>query len=185
MIEKLYTKYFQKSKSFLYPALGIRKQAPFIPLNTYVSIEGDINAKDMKLVCVFESNESKIYKDFEAENILSNPLFLKKIESNDNIIYIFNFEIYKADWFNFLSGKYSKFSKVLKMAIKKYYGEKSIEYQYIETYLFPENHFDIYSKLLHMNYEVISASGELCDKFNLEKETLKIPMKYLESSNKI
>jgi hypothetical protein len=180
MIDKLYGKYFQKSRSFLYPALGIKKSSAFNPTGTYICIDGMIEADEMKLVCAFKKDESAKFKDFEEQMLLSNPLFLEKIDVENTSLYIFSMEIYKADWFCFLLGKYSKLSSVLKKAIKAYYGDKSAEYKFIDTYLFPEKYFEIYAELLELDVKTLKQTGELCDPCDIEKETLKIPVKDLE-----
>lgn len=184
MIEKLYGKYFQKSRSFLYPALGI-KRGKFIPSGTYISIKGLIEPEDMKLICTFKENNSEEFKAFEDHMLITNPLFSEKMKTENGNIYIFNLEIYKNDYFYFLVGKYSQFSSVLKRAIKMYYGEKSAEYNYIETYLYPEKHFEHYAKLLDVEVETLKNLGELCDSFDLEKETLQISTEDLEMLTKI
>jgi hypothetical protein len=69
---------------------------------------------------------------------------------------------------------------VLKRAIKTYYGDKSSEYKYIETFLFPEKYFSVYAKLLDVELKVIEEIGELCDPCDMEKENLKIPVEDLE-----
>jgi hypothetical protein len=117
--------------------------------------------------------------------LLSNHLFVEKIPVKDYNLYVFDLEIYQADYFNFLLGKYSRLSAHLKRAIKNFYGEKSAEYKYIETYLHPEKYFEVYAKLLDIDVETLKASGELCDPCDLNKETLKIPQEDLEVINKI
>jgi hypothetical protein len=179
MIDKIYNKYFQKSKSFLYPSLGIKKST-FGPENTYLSIEGLIPADDMKLICVYKNNESEKFKKFEEQNIISNPLYVKTLNIDEKNIYIFDLYIYRNDWLYFMLGKYSKFSNVLKKAIRSYYGESSAEYKYIHTYLNPEEYFDNYAKLLEVDIETLKNIGELCDPCNKEKENLKIPLENLE-----
>ena len=74
MIDKIYGKYFQKSRSFLYPALGI-KRGKILPSDTYISIKGLIGAEDMKLICLFKDVESESFKQFEDQMLISNPLF--------------------------------------------------------------------------------------------------------------
>ena len=117
--------------------------------------------------------------------LISNPLFVEKIQIKDYNIYIFDLEIYQNDYFNFILGKYSKLSNVLKKAIKSYYGENSAEYKFIESYLFPEKYFEVYAKLLDINVETLVNLGELCDPCDIEKETLKIPVEDLELLKKI
>ena len=184
MIKSLYGKYFQKSKSFLYPAIGIRRTSKIQPTGVYMAIEGHVNPEDMKLVCTFDKKQSKEFKDFELNMLIENPLFDEKIETEKYMVYIFDFSIYKYDWFNFILGKYSKLSNVLKKAIKNYYGETSNEYQYMDTYLHPEEYFGKYSELLDVSIDSLENIGELCDACDIEKETLIIPKEYLEELKK-
>jgi hypothetical protein len=185
MIDKVYGKYFQKSRSFLYPALGIKRTSNKLPSGTYISLEGKIGAEEMKLICSFLHDESEEFKTFEEQMLIGNPLFIEKLRVKEYNLYIFDLEIYQADWFNFILGKYSKLSAHLKRAIKTYYGEKSAEYKYIETYLYPEKYFETYAKLLNINVDILIKGGELCNPSDLEKETLKILVEDLESLNKI
>lgn len=184
MIKSLYGKYFQKSKSFLYPALGIKKTSKYFPINTYLSIEGYIGPEDIKLICLFNKKESKDFLDFETAFLIENPLFSEKIETDSHYIYVFDFSIYQNDWFSFLLGRYSKLSSVLKKAIKTYYGESSSEYQYMDTYLYPEEYYVEYSNLLDVDVDFLKNIGELCNSCDIEKETLKIPKEYLERIQK-
>ena len=154
-MNKLYSDYFQKSKSFLYPLLGVKKTNANSPLNTYISIEGYISADEIKLICTFKNDKSDRFIDFENNILLSNPLFENKYQIKDYNIYIFNLEIYKEDFFNFILGKYSKLSTILKRAIKTYYGETSAEYKIIETYLNPEKYFELYAKLLDVDVKLL------------------------------
>jgi hypothetical protein len=185
MIEKLYGKYFQKSRSFLYPILGIKRTSANIPKGTYISLEGLIGPEDMKLICVYPVNESEGFKAFENQMLIGNPLFSEKMQVSNTNIYIFDLESYKIDWFNFILGKYSKLSNPVKRAIKTYYGEKTAEYKYIESYLYPEKYFETYANLLEVDIATLENIGELCDACDLEKETLKIPVEYLELLTKI
>lgn len=180
MIESLYTKYFQKSRSFLYPALGIKRTAHFSPSGTYVAIEGLIEPEDAKLVCAFKEDQSAGFKSFEEQMLLSNPLFHQVLTIHEYNLYVFDYQTYTEDWFSFLLGKYSKLSNVLKRAIKNYYGENSSEYKYIETYLYPDKYFEVYGKLLDVEPAMLKKVGELCDPCDLEKEILKIPVADLE-----
>jgi len=184
MIESLYTKYFQKSRSFLFPALGIKRTSNFSPSGTYVSLEGLIQPEDIKLICAYKEDSSEGFRIFEEQMLLSNPLFVQVLHIRDYNLYVFDFQTYTDDWFNFILGKYSKLSNVLKRAIKVYYGENSSEYQYIETYLYPEKFFDVYAKLLDVDVRTLKKIGELCDACDLTKENLKIPVGDLEMLQK-
>jgi hypothetical protein len=180
MIESLYGKYFQKSRSFLYPALGIKKSSSTHPTGTYLSLEGRIGPEDMKLICSYNNCETDGFKAFENKMLLTNPLFEQVIQVQDYKLYVFDYQTYKDDWFNFLLGKYSKLSTVLKRAIKVYYGENSSEYKYMDSYLYPEKYHSLYAKILDVDIKTIKSSGgELCDSCNIDKETLKIPIEHL------
>lgn len=179
MIDKLYGKYFQKSRSFLYPALGI-KRTGIKPDGTYVSLEGKINPEDVKFICTFKEDVSEEFKTFEEQMLIGNPLFVEKIQIKDFNIYVFDLDIYQSDYFYFLLGKYSKLSNVLKRAIKNFYGEKSAEYKVLDTYLFPEKYFESYAKLLDVDIDILKKTGELCDPCDIDKETLKIPVEDFE-----
>lgn len=185
MIKRTYGKYFQKSKSFLYPALGIKKNDKFSPTGTYLSIKGLISSEDVKFICTFDKDESEAFKYFENAMLLENPLFSEKIIMDSYNIYVFDYEIYLNDWFNFMLGKYSKLSPVLKRAIKSYYGERSSEYDYIETFLYPEEYYGTYSKLLDVEVETLKEIGELCDPYDPEKETLEISLENLNTFKKV
>jgi len=185
MIDKLYGKYFQKSRAFLYPALGIKKGSYITPSGTYISISGKVEPEDVKLICTFRDDKSEGFKSFENQMLLTNPLFLNQVQVKDFNLYVFDLEIYQSDYFNFLLGKYSKISSHLKKAIKNYYGENSAEYKFIETYLYPEKYFETYAKLLDVNVNLLKRVGELCDPCDLDKEILKIPAEDLESLTKI
>jgi hypothetical protein len=185
MIPSLYTKYFQKSRSFLYPALGIKRTAHHSPSGTYIALEGLVGPEDLKLICTFKDDNTDGFKSFEQQMLLSNPLFSSIVHIQDYNMYLFDFSGYQNDWFNFIMGKYSKFSTPLKKAIKLYYGENSSEYKYMDSYLHPEKYVEVYAKLLEVDPQVLKEVGELCDSCDLEKETLKIPVEHLENLKKV
>ena len=179
-MNSIYSKYFQKSKSFLYPILGIKKGSYTAPTGTYIAIESLIDAIDVKLICTFKQEDTAEFKNFEEQMLITNPLFDRIIELEGYKLYIFDLKVYESDWFNFLLGKYSKLSSTFKKAIKSYYGEKSAEYEYMESYIFPEKYFDVYAKLLDVDVVDLKKIGELCDHCDLDKETLTVPIKSLE-----
>lgn len=185
MIDKLYGKYFQKSRSFLFPLLGIKRGSSFTPQGTYLSIDGLIGPEEIKLICSYKHDESEEFKHFEEQMLIGNPLFFKKIEMQHSDLYVFSLEIHQADYFNFILGKYSKLSNVLKRAVRSFYGEGSANWNYMETYLFPEKYFNVYATLLKMDVDDLIRVGELCDACDMEKETLKISVEDLAVLKKI
>lgn len=185
MIDSLYGKYFQKSRSFLYPAVGIKKSSNYSPTGTYVAIEGIVKPEEMRLACSFKETGTAGFKAFEEQMLLSNPLYASTIHVQDYGIYLFDFSLYDVDWQHFITGKYSKFSTALKKAIRQYYGQNSQEYKYMDSYLFPEKYYSIYAKLLDVDQDTIKEVGELCNVPDLEKETLKLPVEHLENLKKV
>lgn len=184
MIDSLYTKYFQKSRSFLYPALGIKRTAHHSPSGTYIALDGLVGPEDMKLICTYRGDTTEGFKSFEEQMLISNPLFSSTLQVDDYNLYLFDYSTYQPDWFNFIMGKYSKFTNPLKKAIKLYYGEQSVEYKYMDSYLNPDKYFEVYAKLLNVSSDVLKQVGELCDPCDLDKETLKIPVEHLENLKK-
>jgi len=185
MITSLYTKYFQKSRSFLYPALGIKRTSHHAPSGCYIALDGLVAPEDMKLICTFKEDKTEGFKSFEEQMLLSNPLFSSIVHVEDYNMYLFDFSGYQNDWFNFIMGKYSKFSTPLKKAIKLYYGDNSSEYKYMDSYLHPEKYFEVYAKLLEVDAHILREVGELCDSCDMDKETLKIPVEHLENLKKV
>ena len=69
-LNSVYTKYFQKSKVFLYPLLGIKRGVSVVPIETYISWKGYYNSEDMKLICVYDVRTDEEYKNFERNVFL-------------------------------------------------------------------------------------------------------------------
>ena len=105
MIDSLYGKYFQKSRSFLYPALGIKRTSNFSPSGTYLAIDGLIEPEDMKLICTFKEDTSSGFKIFEEQMITTNPLYSQTISIQDYNLYLFDYETYANDWYSFSLSK--------------------------------------------------------------------------------
>jgi len=183
MIKNLYQAYFQKSKTFLFPALKISRNSSIQVSQTFISWEGLYKPEDKKLVLVYEDTDTPAFIAFEAKVLRSHPLFFTDYKTSDGKrIYVYDYAVLHKDWDNFLAGKYSRLSKELKKAILEYYGKKSMEYEYVASYLFPEEFFDIYAELLDIKIDILEKVGELCDVYNPEEETCKISVELLESS---
>jgi len=179
MIKTLYKDYFQKSYTFLYPLLGFKKNSAFKPAQTYVSWSNtedgndNITINDKKLICVYEIDDSQEWHNFETKSLLCHPMldFVQKIDSN-RMAFVFDLHMFKNDFDNFTIGKYSKFSEKGKKLITDYYGIHTPEWVYIESFLFPKKYFKAYAEILLVPYDTLQKVGELCDKYNLERETL-------------
>ena len=64
-IKSIYAKYFQKSKMFLYPLLGIKKGVDIVPSETYITWGNSIKPEDMKLICLYHPIEKKGFNDLK------------------------------------------------------------------------------------------------------------------------
>jgi hypothetical protein len=179
-IQSLYKNYIQKSRIFLYPALGI-KRGSNSPIEIYAAWEGMYKAEDCKLSCLYHLRNDAEFRAFEKMKLFGNPLFHDfKLTPDDKAVYVFDFSKYKSDWNCFIRGQYSKMSTEHKNKIKAFYGSKSPNYAYIESFLHPDKYFGMYAQMVNVKEEVLKDVGELCDKPDLEKETLNISIKSLE-----
>ena len=173
VIDALYRKYFQKSKIFLYPLLDIKRGTSVVPKDTYLSWNDTINSEDMKLVCVYYVRTDQEYLQFEKNVLLKHNRLIDLVKVNDETLVVtFNFSDLSNDWINFLNGKYSKMNTKIKSKILNFFDKKSGNYAYVESYLYPEKHFQTYANLLNVDVEMLKSVGELCNKPDLEKESL-------------
>lgn len=170
MIKDIYRKYFQKSFTFLYPLLGITNKN-YKPSQTYIEWEGVCTKDDRKLICVYKRESSDEWRDFEREYLMNHAMLDYCIPVDDNkIVYVFDFNIYKNDYDNFVNGKYSKFTTLAKKFLTTYYGIHTPEWVFVESYLFPESYFTEYAKVLGIDVSILKKVGELCDIYDYEKE---------------
>lgn len=186
MIKTLYRDYFQKSKTFLYPALKIARNSSIQVSETYVSWEGMYTPEDCKLILRYDDVHTEAFQAFELKVLMAHPLYFTRHEimDSDTAVYVYDYSILKKDWAYFLQGKYSQLSKDLKQAILTYYGKNSHEYKYIASFLLPEDFFPVYAELLDVQVDLLIKVGELCDPYNVDKETCKISVELLASSAK-
>lgn len=170
--------YHQKSRTFLYPLLGISAIAKFKPLQTYIDWIGYVSPDDVKLVAVYNTDYPD-FNNFENTILFRNPLFSKvyTLENNQKA-YIFDFKIYESDWNHFLNGSYSKFSFNNKTVILKYYSSSVDKTGWIESFLYPESYHEQYAGLLADPDDIqnmlvnVKSSHELCNKYDSIKERL-------------
>lgn len=174
MMKDLYKKYFQKSTTFLYPFLKLKKGQHPRPKKTYISFGDSIHYTDRKLICVYETKDTDVWRDFEASILMTHPMLdsVILIEEENSVVYVFDFDTpdLKDDFDNFIIGKYSQFSKEGKKRITDYYGIQTAEWVYIESYIHPKKYFKTYAKILSHPIEELQKVGELCNKYNSEKE---------------
>lgn len=180
-IDSLYRDYVQKSRLFLYPALGIPRGHSVTPIETYVGWEDRFTPKDCRLICAYHLRNDDEFKLLEKVKLAGNPLFEEFIQTDDKTgVYIFNFEDHAEDFKQFAAGKYSQFSKTHKAKILSFFKKYAKHHVYIESYLYPKKFIPIYAELLavskvdvpYMN-RLLTSVGELCSKPDMEKEYLK------------
>jgi len=170
---KLFQTYFQKSKVFLYPLLGIGKGSRYVPKETYMSWKDLYNINDMKLCCVYKEKCTESYIKFERNKLLKNKDFLdyKKLEKETHL-YIFDMRMYPQTWLAITEGMYSKVNEREKQKILNFFGDKGVIGQTVESYLYPDYYHEDYAELLNVDLEFLQKVWEVCDKPNLKKETL-------------
>lgn len=185
MLNQLYSQYFQKSKCFLFPLLGIRKTEHTASLTTYISWDNVYGIDQLKLIVLKKDGiDTMSYHSFEKIHLLSNKYFERLVYvDNNSIVYIFNLQQFEEDWKCFLAGKYSKFSYYSKHLIKKYFQIASDEWQYMESFLYPSKYWDTYAELLYdirdrpAGLTLIKSVGELCNIYNPDMEQLTVVRK--------
>ena len=175
VIKKLYSKYFQKSRTFLMPILGIKKNTEYPSINSYMCWEDVYLLTDYKLVLTYYTRDDAKWDNYLLNILMNNQMFDEYHEIDGEIIAVsFDLNSRKEDFENVLFGRYSKLSKMTKARIRDFYGYDSPEWAYLESFLYPDKYLDTYSKLLAVDPEHIKHTGELCDKPNIDLETLKL-----------
>ena len=173
-LNSVYRKYFQKSQVFIYPLLGIKRGAAYVPNATYIAWEENSTiSEDMKLVCVYENDETNTFEVFVKTVLLKHPRLFGYVKADSKTsVFTFDFSDLVEEWANFLNGKYSKINLNLKAKILNFFDPQSGNYQYVKSYLYPEKYFNEYADLLNTDVELLKSVGELCSKPNLNKEIL-------------
>lgn len=175
-----YTKYFQKSKVFLYPMLGLEKGADFVPAETYVCWKDVYTPADYKYICIYEEERTPDFIKFEYNVLRENKYFENRFINNADgrHIFIFNYIDFKYDYDMFIDGRYSAFSQETKNRILKYFRNIGKISENIKSFLFPDKYHKVYAKAFKVKEELIKEVHEVCSKPNMQKETLleKIPL---------
>jgi len=157
--------------------LGIPRGVSVTPIETYVAWKDNIDAEDGWLICTYHLRDDLEFIKFEKTALLGNTLFEDfKIGDDGNGIYVFNFTKYMKDWDNFLRGKYSKFSPILKNKIRNWYTGNS-NLVYVDSFINPAGYYAIYAELLGVNIEHLKVGVELCPSPEISTETLIMSIK--------
>lgn len=185
MIVSLQNEYFHKSWSFLFPLLGLRRDQESWerPVSTHIAWSDRYQPEDRRLIVVYENHNHDPWYLYLSSNICALKSFeqLYTTQNEEHIIAVFNLEHRKEDMDAFLSGKYSRMSDEARNVIRQFYGVTSTQWAYLETFLYPEKHFRTYAILLgqgepgtSITEESLREIGELCDPYDLAKETLQL-----------
>jgi hypothetical protein len=170
-IKKLYTKYAQKSKIFLYPILGIKRGGSVTPVETYLEWVNKYTKQDRKLICLYHLRDDNEFKNFEKRVLLAHPKFENfHYTENNQGIYIFDYEPDKDLYDKVLQGKYSQIKKEYKEKILDFFSNNKGSMIYIDSYLNPEKYMADYANLLGVNLELIKSVGQLCELPDEDKE---------------
>ena len=174
-MKKIYSDYFQKSKVFLYPLLDIKKGVRFVPSQTYLSWNDNYVLDKNKFICLYKIEPG--LEDFIifSDEVLKKNTFYEsyyKIDEETHL-YVFDFWPFKKEVKKFVNGQYSKFAGSIKNRITRFFGNIGTISEYVESYLYPENFYEDYSKILKIPIEDLKDVGELCDKPKLEKDNFK------------
>ena len=174
---ELYTKYFSKSYTFLYPLLGLDSKQVCKPLATYLAIDDTISIVDRKLTLIYEFVDTPEWQRFKDVYIKSHyqydDMFDITIKGEDRIAVVFDFTTFAEDFDTFLAGQYSKFTPLSKKTIMQYYSSSPTLHEYLESFLYPQKYYSIYSSLLDVPTSALEEVVELCNRPDFDKETLK------------
>lgn len=179
----LYRKYFQKSKIFLYPLLDIKRGTSVVPIQTYIGWHNYYKPEDMKLIATYHVRKDQDFLKFDKNILLNHHRLTDYTKLNEETaLYTFDFTDMERDWSLFMQGRYSEINKKTKLQIRNFFEKDSGNYMYVDSYLFPENYFEVYSELLGIAEERLRSVGELCPLPDLDKEILVAEPENLEKT---
>tara|TARA_R100001463_G_scaffold107890_1_gene162468 strand:- start:306 stop:866 length:561 start_codon:yes stop_codon:yes gene_type:complete len=176
-MKQIYKSYFQKSKVFLYPLLGIKKGIEYVPIETYITWGDNEITPKYSLICIYLTEEGpaahKSFQSFAKYELQKNELYHSEYERDTLKVFTFDLSFFKSDIENFKKGKYSEFSTITKKIIMDFFGNTGTIGEYMESYLYPEKYYEVYSKILKVSTSLLEEVKELCDKPDLKKEDFK------------
>lgn len=175
----LSTKYFQKSYHLLLPFTGIPREGTFKPSNTYLySVDEQLDdISNCYLIVTYDKNNNPLYKEYEKQVLLKCENLVSCYITDNHYVYIFNVIEWANEVYNFLEGKYSKFSDKAKLHILKWAGGSQLSRRKIEGFtvhvaLCPEYyHEDIAKELGYSDTRYIKECWEMWSKPDIHKET--------------
>lgn len=182
-VTTLYKEYFQKSKVFLFPQLGLVNKTLAKPKNTYLHIEGNTSELNLRypLYVCYDKIESKEFEKFER-SMFAHHWFVDFIEQEADVIYVFDCTEIAKDYELVTEGKYSKTSDEFKKKILARYTNTKKNLVYVNSYLNPDAYYEMYARILNCDIKILKEVGELCSKPDTEQETIKV-LSYAKHEN--
>jgi len=175
MIDKIFPKYVQKSNFFLYPQLGMQRGIRYKPSETYIAVKDHIHPASCALICEYALFDSNAFNNHLLK-MRGHELYFDEYMTDDYVYLVFNFSSMEPDFMSFLIGEYSRFSEPFKQKILDFFSQGDAVTEYVESYLYPELYYDEYAKILNVKESQLEAAIELCDKPDLQKETLTLQL---------
>lgn len=166
-------RYFQKSLNYLYPLIGVDKDALFKP-SCYLWWGQDVSIDDNRILVLYQETDSVLYEPFEKNEMFSNPYFevCYRLEGGSNA-YVFDLSSYKDTVAKFKRGNYSQFAEGIKKRILVFHGASTDKIprpgRHIHTSLYPELYYDLVAE--EIGVTGLEEVGELTDAPNELKET--------------
>ena len=171
IIDKIYSEYFQKSKIFIYPLLGIKRGAVAVPDQTYLAYGDMIRPEHKIFLCRYTERTDDAYLKFEKTRLIGHRLFRGYFQLEDGSkLFMFDLSEIGEDWEHLVNGRYSKVVLHRRQTILNYFEKGTGNYCYVESFLFPEKHRAQYAKILNVDLKVLEQVGELCSKPDLNRE---------------
>lgn len=172
-------KYFQKSLNYLYPLLGIDKDADFPP-STYLWWGKEESIDTNRLLVVYDKTSSVLYTPFEKKILFGNPYYEKCYELEDGKAYVFNLSTQHETVDKFIRGKYSQFSEGVKKRILAFHGASTDKSprpgRHIHASLYPELYFDKVAEEINVTVD-LQQVGELVDPPEKKRETISLKIR--------
>ena len=187
-IEEVYRDYYQKSKMFMYPLLGIKRGNSIVPCDSYMIWHNEFGVQDQKFICTYYLRDDNEFKTFEEVKLLKNPLFHEFIELEEDNLGAYVFDMSEEDdYTKICAGKYSKISGPNKKKILDFVRDNLSNFTYMESFLHPEMYMKQYARILTNKiedradmYTLLQKVGELYSLPDLERETLFAKKKVLD-----
>lgn len=179
VIDYIYSNYFQKSKVFLYPLLGIPFQSNPVMFETFMIVD-DPAGKDRKLFVVdlltdqpnvYTTKANISFEQFFKNNVMKNQRFVSsELIGKSRVRCYFDLSDLRDDVEAVKLGRYSKISDTSKKKLMNYFPVGHGNRNYLKSYLYPDLFIRIYAQILDVEEDLLREVGELCDKPNFEKE---------------